>query len=223
MIADLIHSGVIADSKMAYFDVRPSAHAPTLELRTRDACPMVDDAVLVAGLFRATVRAARAEHRGRRAVRSVPRRRSTARRSGGPPAAVWRASCWTTAGTPNLARRQVVRRARNDCARSWRELSDLDEVERAAPGTLARGNSADRQRAAIGRAGSAAATWSSWWSARPRADRGTSPPSRPWALPLPGRRRGGRAQPPPPTRLPTTSSSHFREPSTRGAGGAQEA
>src|SRR6195952_4023201 len=37
LLADLIGSGVIADSKMAYFDVRPSAHEPTLELRVCDA------------------------------------------------------------------------------------------------------------------------------------------------------------------------------------------
>src|SRR6476619_6172042 len=58
LLADLINTGVIADAKMAYFDVRPSAHAPTLELRTCDACPIVDDAVLIAGLFRGMVRAA---------------------------------------------------------------------------------------------------------------------------------------------------------------------
>src|SRR3954463_3494167 len=58
LVADLIGSGVIADAKMAYFDVRPSAHAPTLELRVCDACPLVDDAVLIAGLFRALARAA---------------------------------------------------------------------------------------------------------------------------------------------------------------------
>src|ERR687889_969089 len=58
LLADLIGSGVIADARMAYFDVRPSSHAPTLELRVCDACPLVDDAVLIAGLFRAMVRAA---------------------------------------------------------------------------------------------------------------------------------------------------------------------
>ncbi len=61
LLADLIRSGVIADAKMAYFDVRPSAHAPTLELRVCDACPLVDDAVLLAGLFRAVVRTAEVE------------------------------------------------------------------------------------------------------------------------------------------------------------------
>ena len=58
LVADLIGSGVIADAKMAYFDVRPSSHAPTLELRVCDACPLVDDAVLIAGLFRGLARAA---------------------------------------------------------------------------------------------------------------------------------------------------------------------
>ena len=32
VLEDLIGSGVIADAKMAYFDVRPSAHLPTVEL-----------------------------------------------------------------------------------------------------------------------------------------------------------------------------------------------
>src|SRR3954466_12112943 len=58
LITDLIGTGVIADEKMAYFDVRPSSHAPTLELRVCDACPLVDDAVLIAGLFRGLGRAA---------------------------------------------------------------------------------------------------------------------------------------------------------------------
>lgn len=40
---------------MVYFDIRPSAHLPTVELRIRIACPAVDDTVLIAGLFRALV------------------------------------------------------------------------------------------------------------------------------------------------------------------------
>ncbi len=58
LVRDLINTGVIADAKMAYFDVRPSSHAPTLELRVCDACPIVDDAILIAGLFRASIGAA---------------------------------------------------------------------------------------------------------------------------------------------------------------------
>jgi YbdK family carboxylate-amine ligase len=55
MIDSLIRSGVIADAGMIYFDVRPSQHVPTVELRICDACPRVEDVVLIAGLFRALV------------------------------------------------------------------------------------------------------------------------------------------------------------------------
>ena len=41
---------------MIYLDVRrPSDHLPTVELRICDACPRLDDVVLLAGLFRALV------------------------------------------------------------------------------------------------------------------------------------------------------------------------
>lgn len=56
LVADLVRSGTISDPKMVYFDVRPSSHLPTLELRVCDACPDVDDVVMLAGLFRALVR-----------------------------------------------------------------------------------------------------------------------------------------------------------------------
>ncbi|MDT3442083.1 MULTISPECIES: carboxylate--amine ligase/circularly permuted type 2 ATP-grasp protein [unclassified Pseudofrankia] len=55
LVADLVKSGVISDPGMVYFDVRPSAHLPTLEMRVCDACPDVDTVVLVAGLFRGLV------------------------------------------------------------------------------------------------------------------------------------------------------------------------
>nr|BFD86552.1 glutamate--cysteine ligase [Streptomyces sp. Xyl84] len=55
LLGDLIRSGVISDPGMVYYDVRPSAHLRTLELRICDACPRVTTVVLVAGLFRALV------------------------------------------------------------------------------------------------------------------------------------------------------------------------
>ena len=54
-VADLVRSEVITDPGMIYFDVRPSAHLPTVELRICDACPRLEDVVLLAGLFRALV------------------------------------------------------------------------------------------------------------------------------------------------------------------------
>jgi carboxylate-amine ligase len=58
MVVDLVASGTISDPGMLYFDIRPSAHLPTVELRICDACPAVDDVVLIAGLFRALVQRA---------------------------------------------------------------------------------------------------------------------------------------------------------------------
>ncbi|WP_317447275.1 glutamate--cysteine ligase [Streptomyces collinus] len=55
----LVDSGVISDSGMIYYDIRPSAHQPTLELRICDACPRAETVVLIAGLFRALVTEAR--------------------------------------------------------------------------------------------------------------------------------------------------------------------
>lgn len=54
-VVDLVRAGVISDPGMIYYDVRPSAHLRTLELRICDACPRVETVVLVAGLFRALV------------------------------------------------------------------------------------------------------------------------------------------------------------------------
>ncbi len=59
MVADLVASGTISDPGMVYFDIRPAVHLPTVELRICDACPAVDDVVLIAGLFRALVQRAR--------------------------------------------------------------------------------------------------------------------------------------------------------------------
>ncbi|MFD3533244.1 glutamate--cysteine ligase [Streptomyces sp. NPDC058664] len=52
---ELVRSGVISDTGMIYYDVRPSAHLQTLELRISDACPRVETVVLIAALFRALV------------------------------------------------------------------------------------------------------------------------------------------------------------------------
>ncbi|MGW4319608.1 carboxylate-amine ligase [Streptomyces sp. NPDC004684] len=54
-VGELVRSGVISDAGMVYYDVRPSAHQRTLELRICDACPRAETVVLVAGLFRALV------------------------------------------------------------------------------------------------------------------------------------------------------------------------
>ena len=151
LVADLIGSGVIADAKMAYFDLRPSSHAPTLELRVCDACPLVDDAVLIAGLFRAMARAAELDvERGTPFVT--------------PPAPLHRAAMWQAARSglsrdlvdpevrprpaPDVVR-DLVRRLRPQLE----EYGDWDTVVDLTEALLARGNSADRQRAAFAEGG----------------------------------------------------------------------
>ena len=154
LVADLVRSGVIADAKMAYFDIRPSSHVPTLELRVCDACPLVDDAILIAGLFRAAVRAAEQDIEA-----GVPYERS--------PGTMHRAASWQAArsGLSSMlldaglhpepvpaaeAVRALVRRLRPQLE----ELGDHEEVSELAESVLARGNSADRQRAAYAERGS---------------------------------------------------------------------
>jgi carboxylate-amine ligase len=153
LVADLISSGVIADAKMAYFDVRPSAHAPTLELRVCDACPLVDDAVLIAGLFRALTRAAELDIEADRPYVA-------------PPAPLHRAGIWQAARS-GLSRRLVDRsdpprpRPANDVVRDLvarlrpqlEEFGDWATVSELTETVLARGNSADRQRAAYAEGG----------------------------------------------------------------------
>ncbi|MDB4981555.1 MAG: putative glutamate--cysteine ligase 2-2 [Myxococcales bacterium] len=84
IVKDLIGSGAIADAGMIYFDVRPSSHLPTLELRVCDACTTVDTVVLIAGLFRAVVGRELARHAKGEPSRAL---HATLRR-----AAMWRAS-----------------------------------------------------------------------------------------------------------------------------------
>lgn len=61
----LVQSGVIADRRMVYYDVRLSDHLPTIELRACDAVPEAATAVMIAALFRALVlHACRREHLG---------------------------------------------------------------------------------------------------------------------------------------------------------------
>lgn len=47
----LVGGGVIEDATKIWWDVRPSARFPTLELRITDVCPRLDDAMTVAALY----------------------------------------------------------------------------------------------------------------------------------------------------------------------------
>ncbi|MBG0830661.1 glutamate--cysteine ligase [Planomonospora sp. ID67723] len=150
-IDELVRSGVITDPGMIYFDIRPSAHVPTIELRICDSCPRVSDIALIAGLFRALVT------RELEAVRNgVPRqiRPELVR------AATWRAArsglegelVDPEEGTPRPAA-EVVRRLVNGLRPELEASGDWELVTALAREALARGSSSARQRKAFTRNG----------------------------------------------------------------------
>jgi carboxylate-amine ligase len=55
-VATLVNAGVIEDATKIWWDLRPSARFPTLELRITDICPLIDDALCIAALFRCLCR-----------------------------------------------------------------------------------------------------------------------------------------------------------------------
>lgn len=52
----MIRSGLLEDGTKLWWDVRPSARFPTLEMRITDVCPIVDDAICCAAIFRCICR-----------------------------------------------------------------------------------------------------------------------------------------------------------------------
>ncbi len=156
LLESLIAAGIISDTNMAYFDVRPSAHLPTLELRVCDSTPLVDDAILIAGLFRAAVeRAARQELAG------LPRPHR--------PDAMYRASMWRAARSgmsdtllgsgdqpEPLPANEVLRALVDDLRPELEETSDWAVVQELTGAALARGSSCERQRARYAERGNVA-------------------------------------------------------------------
>lgn len=52
----LVKAGVIEDATKVWWDLRPSARFPTLEMRVTDTCTRLDDAIAIAALFRCLTR-----------------------------------------------------------------------------------------------------------------------------------------------------------------------
>ncbi|MEW9552168.1 glutamate--cysteine ligase [Nonomuraea sp. NPDC050783] len=153
MVKELIRSGVIGDPGMIYFDIRPSQHVPTVEMRICDSCSRVTDVVLIAGLFRALV-ARELDELERHPGREPEVHLETVR------GATWQAARFgleaelvdPVEGVPLPAAEVVTRlldRVRPQLARA----GDEELVEALARRALARGSSAARQRAAHARRG----------------------------------------------------------------------
>jgi carboxylate-amine ligase len=68
----LVATGAARDLKMIYWDVRPSSHLPTVEIRVADVAATVDEAVLLAALVRALVATAVCDVRRGLAASNVP-------------------------------------------------------------------------------------------------------------------------------------------------------
>ncbi len=52
----LVRAGLIEDATKVWWDLRPSARFPTLEMRVTDVCSRLDDAIAIAALFRCLAR-----------------------------------------------------------------------------------------------------------------------------------------------------------------------
>lgn len=56
MIERLVNAGVMEDSTKLWWDMRPSARFPTLEMRITDVCTRIEDALCIAALYQSVLR-----------------------------------------------------------------------------------------------------------------------------------------------------------------------
>lgn len=150
LIDRLVAAGAVQDASFVYWDVRPSVRYDTLEFRIADSCLTVDEAVMLAGLVRGLACTAAAE-----VVGGVP---LTPVRGELVVAAKWRAARYGLQETlvdVEAARSrpaaEVVGSLLDHVRPALEELGDWDEVSALVEQTLARGNGASRQRAALAR------------------------------------------------------------------------
>lgn len=146
LVQSMIDTGVLLDEGMVYFDVRCSAHHPTVEIRVPDVCLDVGDTVLIAALCRALVETAAREWRDGVPPADVP---SSLIRFAG-----WRAARWGLEGElldPLSCRpapaQDVVARLVDHVRPVLREADDEELVESRVDRLFAVGNGATRQRA----------------------------------------------------------------------------
>jgi carboxylate-amine ligase len=145
----LIRNGVIDDASKIWWDLRPSARFPTLELRITDVCTRLDDAVCVAALYVSILRMLYRIRRANQTWRPYPLFLLAENR--------WRAQRYGVGGTlfdfgkgelvpfPDLID-ELLAMVREDAE----ALGCGAEVEHART-IVARGTSADRQVARLNR------------------------------------------------------------------------
>jgi carboxylate-amine ligase len=52
----LVNAGLIEDATKIWWDLRPSARFPTLEMRITDVCPLIEDGIAIVALYRCILR-----------------------------------------------------------------------------------------------------------------------------------------------------------------------
>ncbi|MGC5038211.1 carboxylate-amine ligase [Streptomyces sp. DT190] len=154
LVHRLLEAEALIDRGGLYWDVRPSHHLPTIEIRVADAALTPDDTLLLTAVVRAlTATALAAVRDGRAAPRPAPE--------------LLRAACWRAARdglsgsgidplTGDLVTHTVlVERLLDTIAPALRRHDDLDLVREQWRRLRTEGNGADRQRAAHRRRSSA--------------------------------------------------------------------
>ncbi|MER8094082.1 carboxylate-amine ligase [Streptomyces goshikiensis] len=149
-VQNLLGSGAALDTKMVYWDLRPSGHWPTLEIRAPDMSPDLDTAVLQAELARALVAKALqeiSEHRPEPAIRDDVLR-----------LARWRAAHDGLEGFgldpytgAELPAADLAEALLDHVAADLAVAGDLDHAAKTMAGLLRDGSGAHRQRAAYAR------------------------------------------------------------------------
>jgi carboxylate-amine ligase len=146
LIEILARTGLVEDPTMIWWDVRPSAKHPTLELRITDICTEVEDALTIAAIYQSLLRhlwRLRTRNQSWRRYRRILIEENK-----------WRAQRWgVEAELADFAAgclktmadlvEELIAMLREDAA----ELGCLKELERARE-IVASGTSADHQRAA---------------------------------------------------------------------------
>jgi carboxylate-amine ligase len=139
----LVRNGVIEDASKIWWDLRPSARFPTLEMRITDICTLIEDAVCVAALYVSILRMLYRIRRANQTWRAYPLFLLSENR--------WRAQRYGVGGTLfDFGKGELVpfRDLIDELIAMLREDADAldcrEEVEHART-ILARGTSADRQ------------------------------------------------------------------------------
>ena len=142
LVAMHLAAGTLIDEQMVYWDVRPSSHLPTVEVRVSDIPLTVDETVLVATLIRALVMTAlEAGDNGPKLEPEVLR------------AAYWLAARdgLTARGldvrtAETLPMTQVIERMRYEVEPALQELDTVDLVDDGIARAFHEGNGAVKQR-----------------------------------------------------------------------------